>query len=461
MSKTKDLGRAPLLPLVFRLAIPTMLAQFVSVLYSVVDRIFIGNIPEVGSIALAGAGVCGPIVTLISSFATLVGLGGSPIIAMKMGEGDHKTAHRLLANCFVLLAGLSVVLTALFLLFREPLLLWFGASEQSFPYANTYLTIYTAGSFFAMMATGMNSFLICQGYSGLSMGTVALGAVLNIILDPIFIFGLNLGVAGAAWATVLSQIASCGFVLAMLRRKTIPVRLERDRLSLSLMGSVLRFGLTPFLTISLDSVILILLNAVLQRRGGAAMGDVLVSCNTIVQSYVLLITMPLGGITGGCQPIASYNYGAGNTARVRKGIRYVTLLCLAFTGVMTLCTFTLSPLFVRLFTQDGVLAALAVEYIKRLFLFVLPLAEQYTAVDMSTALGRIRLSLFCSLNRKFWFTVLVFALPSLLGAADAAFWAEPIVDLCCAILTSLLVFTTLPAFLRQREVHAGGPLGPA
>ena len=460
MTKTKDLGRAPLLPLVFSLAIPTMLAQFVSVLYSIVDRIFIGNIPEIGAIALAGAGVCGPIVTLISSFATLVGLGGSPLVAMKMGAGDKKTAHQLLANCFVLLSGLSMLLTALFLLFREPLLMWFGASQQSFPYANTYLTIYTAGSFFAMMATGMNSFLICQGYSGLSMGTVALGAVLNIILDPIFIFVFDLGVAGAAWATVLSQMASCVFVLAMLRRRSIPIRLERDQLSPALMRGVLSFGLTPFLTISLDSVILILLNVVLQRQGGA-LGDVLVSCNTIVQSYMLLITMPMGGITGGCQPIASYNYGAGNTLRIRRGIRYVALLCLAFTGVMTLCTFTLSPLFVRLFTQDGELAALAVRYIRRFCLCAIPLALQYTAVDMSTALGRIRLALFCSVNRKTWFTVLIFVLPAALGAADAAFWAEPIVDLGCAILTSLLVYTTLPAFLRHREVHAGDPQSPA
>lgn len=454
MSKTKDLGRAPLLPLVFGLAIPTMMAQFVSVLYSIVDRIFIGNIPEIGAVALAGAGVCGPIVTLISSFATLVGLGGSPNVAMKMGEGDHKTAHQLLANCFVLLAGLSVVLTALFLIFREPLLMWFGASQQSFPYANTYLTIYTAGSFFAVMATGMNSFLICQGYAGLSMGTVALGAVLNIILDPIFIFVLEMGVAGAAWATVLSQMASCVFVLAMLRRKSMPVRLERDKLSLPLMGSVLRFGLTPFLTISLDSGILILLNAVLQRQGGAVLGDILVSCNTIVQSYMLLITMPLGGITGGCQPIVSYNYGAGDTGRIRTAIRYVAGLCVAFTAVMTLCTFTLSPLFVRLFTQDNRLATLSVKYIRRFCLFVIPLGLQYTAVDMSTAMGRIRFALSCSLTRKFCFTVLTLALPLLLGAADAAFWAEPIVDLCCPILTCGILLATLPGYLRQRELHA-------
>ena len=456
MARTNDLGRDALLPLVLRLAVPTMLAQFVSVLYSIVDRIFIGNIPDIGSIALAGVGVCGPIVTLISSFATLVGLGGSPHVAMRMGAGDRAGAHQLLANCFVLLTGLAAVLTALFLAFREPLLMLFGASEQSFPYANTYMTIYTAGSFFAMMATGMNSFLICQGYSGLGMATVAVGAVMNIALDPVFIFAFGWGVAGAAWATVLSQAASCVFVLAMLRRKDIPIRLEPDRLSAPLMGKVLLFGLTPFLTISLDSVILIVLNAVLQSRGGPGMGDTLVSCNTIVQSYMLLITMPMGGITGGCQPIVSYNYGAGSTGRIRRAIRYVLLLCLAFTTVMTAITFTLSPLFVRLFTSDQALIPLTVRYIRRFCLCVIPLAVQYTAVDMSTALGRVRHSLFCSLNRKIWFTVLTVALPALMGAADAAFWAEPIVDLGCAVLTSLLVFTTLPGFLRRRELMRDG-----
>lgn len=219
------------------------------------------------------------------------------------------------------------------------------------------------------------------------------------------------------------------------------------------MGKVLLFGLTPFLTISLDSVILIVLNAVLQSRGGPGTGDTLVSCNTIVQSYMLLITMPMGGITGGCQPIVSYNYGAGNTARIRKAIRYVLLLCLAFTAGMTVITFTLSPLFVRLFTSDQALVPLTVKYIRRFCLCAVPLAAQYTAVDMSTALGRVRHSLFCSVNRKVWFTALTLALPALLGAADAAFWAEPIVDLGCAAITSCLVFTTLPDFLRRRELE--------
>ena len=213
MRRNNDLGRDPVFPLVCRLAIPTMLAQMVSVLYSIVDRMYIGNIPEIGDLALAGVGVCGPIVTLLGSFATLVGLGGAPILAMRMGEGNQREARRVLSNSFLMLLVLSGVLTALFLLLKGRLLMWFGASPATFGYANTYLTIYTAGTFFALMATGMNSFLIAQGFSGLGMATVMLGAVLNIVLDPVFIFVLELGVAGAAIATVLSQLASCAFVL--------------------------------------------------------------------------------------------------------------------------------------------------------------------------------------------------------------------------------------------------------
>ena len=213
VKRTNDLGNDPVFQLVLRLAIPTMLAQLVSVLYSIVDRMYIGNIAGVGDLALAGVGVCGPIVTLLSSFGNLVGLGGAPIMAMRMGEGRQEQARKVLSNCFMMLLILAGVLTGAFLLLKERLLLWFGASAVTFPYANAYLTIYTAGTFFALMSTGMNSFLICQGFSGLGMATVTLGAVLNIALDPIFIFVLDLGVAGAALATVLSQVASCAFVL--------------------------------------------------------------------------------------------------------------------------------------------------------------------------------------------------------------------------------------------------------
>ena len=447
--RQNDLGRDPIFPLVLRLAVPTMLAQLVSVLYSIVDRMYIGNIPDIGTTALAGVGVCGPIVTLLSSFATLVGLGGSPLMAMRMGQGQKRMAQRILNTCFLLLLLLSLALTVLFLLTKDRLLLWFGASAETFPYANTYMTIYTAGTFFALMATGMNSFLICQGFSGLGMGTVVLGAVLNIALDPVFIFLLDMGVAGAAVATVLSQTASCVFVLLSLRSRRMPVRLGWGGFRRGIVRKVLTFGLSPFLIIASDSVILIVLNAGLQRYGGPGLGDTLVACATIVQSYLLLITMPMGGITLGSQPVISFNYGAGQPERIRSAMKVIVGLCLFFCAVMLAATHTpLSALFTRLFTDDAETMERSVTYIKWVTCMLLPLAIQYPLVDEMTALAQVRRALFCSLFRKSVFFAGVVALPPLLGA-ETAFFAEPIADVTAATVTSVLFLRSFPRVLAR------------
>ena len=452
MRKTNDLGRDPVFRLVCRLAIPTMLAQLVSVLYSIVDRIYIGNIQGIGDLALAGVGVCGPIVTLLSSFASLVGLGGSPIMAMRMGEGRDREAGRVLSNSFLMLLILSGVLTTLFLLLKEHLLMWFGASDATFGYANTYLTIYTAGTFFALMATGMNSFLIAQGFSGLGMATVMLGAVLNIILDPIFIFGLHRDVAGAALATVLSQMASCAFVLLSLRRKRMPVRLRWGRMELHIVRRVLAFGLSPFLIIATDSILLIVLNTVLQRYGGPELGDTLVTCATIVQSYLLLITMPMGGLTLGSQPVVSFNYGAANLERIKRAIQSIVALCVTFCVLMTVVTHTLSPVFVGLFTQNPEVAARSVRYIKVFTAMIIPLAIQYPLVDETTALGHVRLALFCSIFRKCVFLAGLLLLPALVSP-EATFLSEPIADAVAATVTTCLFLHFFPKILAQRAAR--------
>ena len=448
MRRTNDLGNDPVFPLVLHLAVPTMLAQLVSVLYSIVDRIYIGNIPAAGGLALAGVGVCGPIVTLLSSFASLVGLGGSPIMAMRMGEGRKEEARRVLNNCFLMLLVLSAVLTVSFLLVKDKLLMWFGASEATFAYADPYLTIYTAGTFFALMAAGMNSFLICQGFSGMGMATVVLGAGLNIALDPVFIFALDMGVAGAAMATVLSQAASCAFVLWALLRRSMPAPLGWGGFDLRVVRRVLSFGLSPFLIIATDSVLLIVLNTVLQRYGGPGLGDTLVTCATIVQSYLLLITMPMGGMTLGTQPVVSFNYGAGQPGRIREAMRAIVGLCLAFCAAMMVVTHTLSPLFVGLFTSDADVAARSVHYIKIFTAMILPLAVQYPLVDETTALGRVRQALFCSMFRKSVFLACLLLLPRFFGA-EATFFSEPIADLVAAAVTTVLFLRTFPGILRD------------
>lgn len=449
MRRRNDLGRDPVPALILRLAIPTMLAQFINVLYSIVDRMFIGHIAGIGDLALAGVGVCGPIVTLLPSFAFLVCQGGAPLMSMKMGEGDPEGASGILSNCLRLLLILALGLSVLFFLLRRQLLWWFGASTDTFPYALTYLTIYIAGTAFALMATGLNSFLICQGRSGLGMGTVVLGALLNIGLDPLFIFTLNLGVAGAAWATLLSQAASCFFALACLRRRSMPVPLRWGRLDWEICRKVLAFGSAPFLTIASDSVLLIILNTVLQRFGGPGEGDTLLTCTAIVQSYMLLITMPMGGITLGCQSVVSFNYGAGNALRVKKALQSILTVCVVFAAVMLAVTHLFSPAFVRLFTQNASLTDRSVSYIKIYTAAVIPLAVQYVIVDQSTALGQVRLALFCSMFRKSLFLAATLVLPALFTAA-AAFWAEPLCDGIAACLSSVLFLRLIPRLLLER-----------
>ena len=348
MKLENNLGTDAIRPLVLRIAIPSMLAQFVSVLYSIVDRMYIGNIPDVGSVALAGAGVCGPVVTMVGSVAFWVGIGGSPLMSMKMGQGDMKTAKKILANSFLLLAVASVLLVALIYPFREPMLRYFGASDTTYPYASTYFSIYLTGTFFALMATGMNQFIISQGFAKTGMYSVIIGAVLNIVLDPVFIFALHMGVAGAAVATVLSQMASCAFVLSFLFGKKVPVKISFGGYDRKLIQRILLVGFTPFIIIAVDNVMIISMNSVLQTYGGPGEGDMLITCATIVQSFMLVITMPLGGITGGTQTILAFNYGAGQPDRVKKAQRFIFLLSAGYTTILFILAQTAGHIFVRL-----------------------------------------------------------------------------------------------------------------
>ena len=432
--------------LLFRLAVPTMLAQLINVLYSIVDRMFIGHIAGVGSLALAGVGVCGPIITLLSSFSFFVGLGGTPLMAMKLGAGDKEGASELLSNCFKLLLGLALGLSLLFFLLRRQFLWWFGASADTFPYALDYITIYIAGTAFALLSGGLNSFLIAQGRSGLGMGTVVLGAALNIGLDPVFIFAADLGVSGAAWATILSQAAACAFALISLRLPDLPVRLRWGRLQPALCGKVLFLGAAPFLTYALDSVILIILNTVLQRRGGPGEGDVLITCAAIVQSYMLLLSMPMSGITLGCQGVVSFNLGAGDRKRVRQALWGVFLLCLGFAALMLALTQVLAPRFVLFFSKDGEILTRSVRYIRIYTMGALSMAAQWMCVDMSTALGQVRLALGCSLMRKSLFLGGILLFP-VLFSAPAAFAAEPFCDITASLISIALFLRLTPRVL--------------
>ena len=454
MKHTTDLGKDKVPLLVLKLAIPSMIAQFVTVLYSIIDRMFIGNIEEIGDIALAGVGVCGPIVTLLTSFGTLIGLGGSILMAMRMGAGQKKEAQSILAHSFAMLVAFSAVLTLVFLLSKKYLLNWFGASPLTFPYADTYMTIYTAGTFFALMAIGLNYFITCQGFPAVGMCTVLIGAITNIVLDPVFIFVFDMGVAGAAWATVIAQFASCSFAFCFLNGKKVPVgitRLKREMLSKNITCRILGLGLSPFLILATDSVIIIIMNTVLQHYGGPKEGDLLITCATIVQSYMMLITGPMLGISSGTQAILSYNYGAKATRRVRKAERCILLLCLCFTSLMFLLSRIVPQYFIGIFTRDPGLTDLCIWGIHIFTLMIVPLSFQYVFVDGFTALGRSKTALFLSLFRKGDYVLFTMILPIFYGARSA-FYAQPLADGIAAVMSTVAFLLIFKKHLQKQEV---------
>ena len=451
-----NLGSDPIRPLVWRIAFPSMLAQFVSVLYSIVDRIYISNIPLTGETALAGVGVCGPVVTMLGAFAFLVGVGGAPLMSINMGAGRPEEARRILSNSFLVLCVCAVVLTAVVFPLQRPMLMFFGASEVTYPYAEEYFSIYLCGTVFNLLSLGMNQFIISQGLAKKGMFSVVLGAALNIALDPLFIFAFDMGVAGAAVATVLSQLASCVYVLCVLFGRSVQVRIGFGCYSLKLIGRILITGISPFLIIFVDSVMIISMNAVLQSYGGAELGDRLITCATIAQSFMLVVTMPLGGISGGTQTILAFNYGAHRRDRILQAEKHIALLCVGYTALMFALARLGGGLFVRLFTTEPELAAEALDAIRICTLAVIPLGIQYAIVDGFTGMAQVKLALPLSAFRKVVYFAALFWLPAAFGAR-AVFYAEPVSDVLGPI-ASVIIYAVFikkildfPAATRHHE----------
>lgn len=445
-----DLGKDDIKKLVMRIAIPSMLAQFVSVLYSVVDRMYIGNIPEIGETALAGVGICGPIVTMITAFASMVGIGGSPLMSIRMGEGNEEEARKILANCFMMLSVISALITILVLGVKNQLLIWFGASDAIFPYADSYITIYLLGTIFALLSIGMNQFIICQGFAKVAMLSVMLGAAINIILDPVFIFVFQMGVSGAALATVLSQIASCTFVLKFLFGKKVPIRITFGGYEWHIMKRVMLLGMTPFLIIAFDNILIIAMNAALQYFGGQQ-GDKLLTCATIVQSFMLMVTMPLGGITGGTGPILGYNFGARRSDRVLSAQKYILILGLTFTFCVFLLSQTVPQYFVKIFTRKEEYIELTVWAIRIFAVGIIPLSVQYVVVDGFTGMGIAHIAIFLSMFRKSVYLGGVLLLP-MIFSVTAIFYAEAISDFSGTAISVIVYALTIKKILRRREL---------
>ena len=442
------LGTAPVSKLVLQLAIPAMLAQFVNILYSVVDRMYVGHIAGAGDAALAGVGVCAPVVTMITAIGALIGFGGGPLMSIRMGRRDMDGARQIAANSFYLLLALSLLATVPLLVFKRQILFTFGCSEALWDYAQAYFTTYVSGTVFALLSYGLNQITMSQGFSGTAMRSVMLGAAVNIALDPVFIFALHMGVRGAALATVLSQACSTAYILRFLTGGRAAVGITRQPVNFGWIRRIVQVGLSPALIIALDNVLLISINVMLRRYGGAD-SDMLIACAAIMQSFMLIITMPLGGITAGTQSVLGYNYGAGDIKRVMKAFRCIVLLCLVFCGVMFLLAQTVSGAFVKIFTKDPAYIDMAAYMIRTYSLGVLGLSIQYPFVDGMTGMGLVRWGLTFSMLRKGIFLVCVFVLPPIFGAT-AVMFSEPVSDIASAVFSGCAAIFILPRLVRKR-----------
>ena len=447
--KAINLGNRRVLSTVLKLIIPAMTAQFINVLYSIVDRMYVGNIEGVGDIALAAVGVCAPITTLISSFAFLIGTGGAPIFAMALGEGREDNARKILTNAAYALTALAVIVALFFVVCAKPVLYTFGASDATYTYAKQYLLIYSAGALFSITATGLNQYITAQGYSGIGMLTTVIGAATNIGLDPLFIFVFRMNVAGAALATIISQFLSFIFVFVFLRLKGTKIRLTFGRANLKIIGNIIKLGISPFIIMASDSLIIIVQNAILQWRGGAD-GDMWITVSTIVQAYFSLITMPMLGISSGSQPVLSYAYGAKNASLMKRAELWITVACFTFTAIMTVLSLFIAQPFVGIFTQNTEIAERSVWGIRVFMVGVIPLAFQYAFVDSFTALGQPKYAILLSLVRKvIFFLGGIIAFP-IIWDVSAVFYAEPFADIAGATMSTIMFLILFPRVVRHR-----------
>lgn len=430
------LGTEKIGKLVFSLALPAVIAQMVNVLYNIVDRMYIGHIPKIGSTALTGLGVCFPILMLISAFSAFVGSGGAPLASIQLGKGNKKEAEMILGNGVTMLLAFSLILTFGFMIFKEPLLYAFGASDKTFTYANQYLTIYLLGTIFVQAAIGLNTFITCQGQAKVAMFSVLIGAIINIVLDPIFIFVFDLGVRGAALATIISQGCSAIWVVAFLvsKRSSLRIKLSNLKPNWKIIGAIAALGVSPFIMQATESLINIVFNSGLKHYGG----DVYVGSMTILQSVMQLFVLPTQGITMGTQPIISYNYGAKNHQRVKDAFKYTLIVTVIITIMATISVALFPQVFARMFTSDQELIALVVKVLPIFMAGIWIFGVQMACQSAFMGMGQAKISLFLALLRKVILLIpLAIILPRFTGVMGI-YYAEPIADILAAITTGTL-----------------------
>lgn len=440
-NRDEKLGTEPLGKLIISMALPSVAAQLVNVIYNMVDRIYIGHIPGAGAQALTGLGISLPVILLIQAFSSLAGMGGAPQASIQLGRGDRDRAEKILGNSVAMLAAFAVVLTAGFYLFKTPLLYLFGASDATIIYAQDYLNIYLAGTVFVMAYQGLNMYISCQGHARTAMVSVLIGAVLNIGLDPLFIFGLGMGIQGAALATIISQGVSAVWVVSFLlsKRTGLHIRRKNIRPDGKIIGAIAALGISPFVMQSTESLINIVLNSSLRNYGG----DLYVGALTIMQSVLQLIVIPVQGFSQGVQPIISYNFGAGKIARVKKtfqtSLSAIWACGFVFTGIVML----FPGFFSGLFTSDAQLLRLTEAKMPLFLAGLLIFGIQMTCQSTFMGLGRAKISLFIALWRKVILLIpLALILPRFMGV-DGVYWAEPLADGISAVTAGILFVLTV------------------
>lgn len=446
------LGTEPIGRLLFKLTVPTVIAQLVNMLYNIVDRIFIGHLPNAGSLALTGVGVCMPIIMIVSAFAALVSSGGAPRASIAMGKGEIDFAEKTLGGCFLLQVIVSIILTIVLLIFGEDLLLAFGSSENTIGYASSYLNIYAFGTLFVQLTLGMNAFVTAEGFTRISMASVAVGAIINIVLDPIMIFGLNMGVRGAALATVISQAVSCIVVVAFLCSKKSLLRLKPCNLNIKpeVVLPCIALGTAAFIMQASESVISVCFNSSLLKYGG----DIAVGAMTILTSVMQFAMLPLQGIAQGAQPITSFNYGAKNAERVKKTFRLLLRVSLIYSVTLWAVIMLMPNIFVGIFTPEAEMIEFASKalriYMAVMFMFGIQIACQMTF----TALGNAKSSIIVAITRKFILLLpLIYIMPNIVSdKTTGVYLAEPVADFIAVSFTAILFSFQFKKALKEIEV---------
>lgn len=440
MDNNKDfLGTQPIGRLLLKLALPTVAAQLINMLYNIVDRMYIGHIKDVGSLALTGVGVCMPLIMIISAFAALVGNGGAPRASIYMGKKDTDTAQKILGNCFSLQIILSIILTIILLIGNKTFLLAFGASENTISYAVNYMNIYAIGTIFVQLTLGMNAFITAQGFAKTGMLSVLIGAVANIVLDPVFIFGMNMGVRGAALATIISQTLSCIWVLSFLfgKKTFLKIKPENLRLHAKIILPCVALGSSLFIMQASESIISVCFNSSLLKYGG----DIAVGAMTILTSVMQFAMLPLQGLGQGAQPIMSYNYGAKNNDRVRKTFRLLLKVSFGYSIVLWAIVMLFPQMFAMMFTSDNALLSFTSQalriYMASMFMFGIQIACQMAF----NALGKAKDSIIVAVMRKFILLIpLIYIMPAIFKAnqTNAVYMAEPVADFIAVCFTAIL-----------------------